>query len=373
MFDIASSELLLVVLVALLVIGPKDLPKALRVVGKWVGKARGVAAHFRSGFDEMVRQSEIEELEKKWKAENERIMREHPADPRADVLGDDAAPAADAPAVATVAQPELPIDPPSAGSQGMNDIDDSKMPLLDHLIELRSRLLWSFLALAIAFGVSLYFARPIFGFLVQPLLESGQKTLIYTAIFEAFFVEIKVAFFAAGFFSFPVFATQLWRFVAPGLYNKEKRAFLPFLLATPVLFILGASMAYYMAIPVALEYLLGFGGNVGGVEQQALPGVDNYLNFVMKFIFGFGVSFLLPVLLMLLERAGIVTLEQLRGARRYAIVGAFAIAAVLTPPDVVSQLLLAIPLCILFEMALVAIWFTRRRRAKAEAAEEVVT
>ena len=255
----------------------------------------------------------------------------------------------------------------------MNDIDDSKMPLLEHLIELRTRLLWSFLALAIAFGTSLYFARPIFGFLVQPLLESGQKTLIYTAIFEAFFVEIKVAFFAASFFSFPVFATQLWRFVAPGLYSKEKRAFLPFLLATPVLFILGASMAYYMAIPVALEYLLGFGGNVGGVEQQALPGVDNYLRFVMKFIFGFGISFLLPVLLMLLERAGIVTLEQLRGARRYAIVGAFAIAAVLTPPDVVSQLLLAIPLCILFEMALVAIWFTRRRRAKAEAAEEAVT
>ncbi|RRQ51917.1 twin-arginine translocase subunit TatC [Sphingorhabdus wooponensis] len=253
----------------------------------------------------------------------------------------------------------------------MNEIDESKMPLLDHLIELRSRLLWSFLALAIAFGISLYFARPIFGFLVQPLLASGQTKLIYTAIFEAFFVEIKVAFFAATFFSFPVFATQLWRFVAPGLYNKEKRAFLPFLLATPVLFILGASMAYFMAIPVALEYLLGFGGSVGGVEQQALPGVDNYLNFVMKFIFGFGISFLLPVLLMLLERAGIVTLEQLKSARRYAIVGAFAIAAVLTPPDVVSQLLLAIPLCILYELALVAIWFTRRRRNKAEPREEV--
>ena len=252
----------------------------------------------------------------------------------------------------------------------MSDIGDSKMPLLDHLIELRSRLLWSFLALAIAFGVSLYFARPIFGFLVQPLLASGQTKLIYTAIFEAFFVEIKVAFFAATFFSFPVFATQLWRFVAPGLYSKEKQAFLPFLLATPVLFITGASMAYFMAIPVALEYLLGFGGTVGGVEQQALPGVDNYLNFVMKFIFGFGISFLLPVLLMLLERAGIVTLEQLKSARRYAIVGAFAIAAVLTPPDVVSQLLLAIPLCILYELALIAIWFTRRRRNKAEAAEE---
>ncbi len=252
----------------------------------------------------------------------------------------------------------------------MSEIDDSKMPLLDHLIELRRRLLWSFLALAIAFGISIYFARPIFGFLVQPLLASGQTKLIYTAIFEAFFVEIKVAFFAAAFFSFPVFATQLWRFVAPGLYSKEKRAFLPFLLATPILFTVGAAMAYYMAIPVALTYLLGFGGNVGGVEQEALPGVDNYLNFVMKFIFGFGISFLLPVLLMLLERAGIVTLEQLRGARRYAIVGAFAIAAVLTPPDVVSQLLLAIPLCILYELAIITIWFTRRRRSAGEVTEE---
>lgn len=246
----------------------------------------------------------------------------------------------------------------------MSEIDDSKMPLLDHLIELRSRLLWSFLALAIAFGISIYFARPIFGFLVQPLLASGQDKLIYTAIFEAFFVEIKVAFFAAAFFSFPVFATQLWRFVAPGLYAKEKRAFLPFLLATPVLFTIGAAMAYYMAIPVALNYLLGFGGNVGGVEQQALPGVDNYLNFVMKFIFGFGISFLLPVLLMLLEKAGIITLAQLKGGRRYAIVGAFAIAAVLTPPDVVSQLLLAIPLCILYELAIIAIWLTHRGKAK---------
>lgn len=246
----------------------------------------------------------------------------------------------------------------------MSDIDDSKMPLLDHLIELRSRLLWSFLALAIAFGISIYFAREIFGFLVQPLLASGQNKLIYTAIFEAFFVEIKVAFFAATFFSFPVFATQLWRFVAPGLYAKEKRAFLPFLLATPVLFTIGASMAYYMAIPVALNYLLGFGGNVGGVEQQALPGVDNYLNFVMKFIFGFGISFLLPVLLMLLEKAGIITLAQLKGGRRYAIVGAFAIAAVLTPPDVVSQLLLAIPLCILYELAIIAIWLTHRGQTK---------
>jgi sec-independent protein translocase protein TatC len=246
----------------------------------------------------------------------------------------------------------------------MTDIEDSKMPLIDHLIELRRRLLWSVLALAVAFGVCVYFARPILGFLVQPLLASGQSKLIYTAIFEAFFVEIKVAFFAASFVSFPVFATQIWRFVAPGLYAKEKNAFLPFLLATPILFTAGAAMAYYMAIPVALNYLLGFGGDVGGVQQEALPGVDNYLNFVMKFIFGFGISFLLPVLLMLLEKAGIVTLQQLKGARRYAIVGSFAVAAVLTPPDVVSQLLLAIPLCILYELALIAIWIMQRRQKK---------
>ena len=252
----------------------------------------------------------------------------------------------------------------------MSEPEDSKMPLLDHLIELRRRLLWSVLALAVAFGISIYFARPILGFLVQPLLASGQSKLIYTAIFEAFFVEIKVAFFAASFFSFPVFATQLWKFVAPGLYSKEKRAFLPFLLATPVLFTAGAAMAYYMAIPIALKYLLGFGGDVGGVQQEALPGVDNYLNFVMKFIFGFGISFLLPVLLMLLEKAGIVSLQQLRGARRYAIVGSFAVAAVLTPPDVVSQLLLAIPLCVLYELALIAIWLTQRSQKKVASETE---
>jgi sec-independent protein translocase protein TatC len=159
-----------------------------------------------------------------------------------------------------------------------------------------------------------------------------------------------------------VIANQIWQFVAPGLYKNENRALLPFLFATPILFLAGASMAYYVAIPVALHFLLGFQGNLGGVQQEALPAVGNYLSFVMQFLFGFGLSFLLPVLLMLLERAGIVTRRQLVGARRYAIVGAFAIAAVLTPPDVGSQLLLAVPLVILYELALIGIWFTERRR-----------
>lgn len=250
----------------------------------------------------------------------------------------------------------------------MNEIDDSKMPLLDHLIELRKRLLWSFVALALAFGLCFYFAKPIFAVLVQPLLAAGQGKIIYTELFEAFFVEIKVAFFSAMMIAFPVFATQIWRFVAPGLYRNEQNAFLPFLMLTPLLFALGASLAYFVAMPVALSFLLGFSGDVGGVQQEALPGVGNYLSFVTTFIFGFGVAFQLPVLLMLLERAGIVSREQLKGGRRYAIVGAFAVAAVLTPPDVVSQLLLAIPLCLLYEFSLIAIWFTQRRKKKIEEA-----
>ncbi|TGX55609.1 twin-arginine translocase subunit TatC [Sphingomonas gei] len=247
----------------------------------------------------------------------------------------------------------------------MNEIDDTQAPLLDHLIELRRRLLWSLAAVVVAFGGSLYFARPILGFLVAPLKAAGQVTIINTAVTGGFMVELKVAFFAAMMIAFPVIANQLWQFVAPGLYRKEKRALLPFLLATPVLFIAGASMAYFIAIPVALKFLLGFQGELGGgVQQQALPEVNEYLKFVMQFIFGFGLSFLLPVLLMLLEHAGIVTFEQLKGAWRYAVVGAFAISAVLTPPDVSSQLLLAVPLVGLYFLALVAIWFTRRRRER---------
>lgn len=248
----------------------------------------------------------------------------------------------------------------------IDDIDETRAPLLEHLLELRRRLLWSIATLAVAFGVCLYFARPIFAFLVQPLLKAGQNKVIYTQIFEAFFVEIKVAFFAAAMVSFPVIANQLWQFIAPGLYRNEKRALLPFLWATPVLFLMGASLAYYVAIPVALHFLLGFQGNLGGIQQEALPAVGNYLSFVMQFLFGFGLAFLLPVLLMLLERVGIVTRKQLVSGRRYAIVGAFAIAAVLTPPDVGSQLLLAIPLMILYELAIIGIWFTERRRKPAE-------
>ncbi|WP_174274010.1 twin-arginine translocase subunit TatC [Sphingomonas bacterium] len=247
-----------------------------------------------------------------------------------------------------------------------NELEGSRAPLLDHLIELRRRLLWSILALAVAFGICLYFARPIFGFLVQPLVRAGQNRLIYTQMFEAFFVEMKVAFFAALMLSFPIIANQLWQFVAPGLYKKERNALLPFLLATPVLFLTGAALAYYVAIPMALHFLLGFQGNLGGIRQEAMPSIASYLALVMQFLFGFGIAFLVPVLLMILEKAGLVTRKQLVGFRRYAIVANTAVAALLAPPDLGSMILLAVPLILLYELALIGIWFTERRRKKDE-------
>ena len=255
----------------------------------------------------------------------------------------------------------------------IRDIDETKQPLLEHLIELRRRLLWVVATLLTAFFACLYFAKPIFAVLVQPLLQAGKGTLIFTDVFEAFFVEVKVAFFAALMLTFPIFSIQLWHFVAPGMYAKEKKAFLPFLLLTPVFFAGGAAFAYFVAMPWALHFLLGFEGEVGGVKQHALPGVGNYLNFVTRFLFGFGVAFLAPILLMILERAGLVTRQQLVKGRRYAIVAAFGIAAVLTPPDAVSQFMLAVPLYTLYEFAILAIRLTHWRAArKAAAAPRVV-
>ena len=247
--------------------------------------------------------------------------------------------------------------------------DPSTAPLLDHLVELRNRLLWCIVAIAITFGVCFYFATEIFEFLVRPLREAfpvGEGRLIYTQLYEAFFVEIKVAVFGAFVISFPIIANQIWLFVAPGLYKNEKHAFLPFLIATPVLFAMGAALAYYVVMPTAFRFFLGYQGDVGGLEQEALPAVGEYLSLVMRFIIAFGIAFLLPVLVLLLNRAGLVSRKQLVRSRRYIIVGAFIVAAIFTPPDPVTQLMLAIPLCLLFELTLIIIWFTDRRREKAD-------
>ncbi len=258
-------------------------------------------------------------------------------------------------------------------SEPEDEIDASRAPLLDHLVELRQRLVRCVVALLLAFGVCFYFSEQIFAFLVVPLKEAfgdGNGRLVYTKLYEAFFVQVKVAIFAAFCVSFPIIANQLWAFVAPGLYRKEKRALLPFILATPLLFTAGAALAYYIVMPTAFHFFLQFQGETGGLQVEALPSTDAYLSLVMQFILAFGISFLLPVLLMLLNRAGIVSRAQLASMRRYMIVAAFIVAAVLTPPDVVSQLMLAVPLILLYELSIIAIWFTDRKAAKA-APEEV--
>jgi sec-independent protein translocase protein TatC len=192
--------------------------------------------------------------------------------------------------------------------------------------------------------------------------------LIYTKLYEAFFVEIKVALFAAFFISFPILANQLWAFVAPGLYAREKRAFLPFLIATPVLFTAGASLAYFVVMPTAFRWFIGFQGSAAGLPQEALPAMGDYLDLVMRFILAFGASFLLPVLLLLLNRAGLVSREQLSRARRFVVVGIFAVAAVITPPDVVSQIILGIPLILLFEGSLLLMKPVARKADEEQAA-----
>ncbi|MFN9497054.1 MAG: twin-arginine translocase subunit TatC [Erythrobacteraceae bacterium] len=255
----------------------------------------------------------------------------------------------------------------------VKDIDETRAPLLDHLIELRTRVIRALLALGVGFGICLYFADEILGLLIFPLKQAfpeGEGQLIFTKLPEVFFVELKVALFAGFMVSFPVIANQLWAFVAPGLYAREKKAFLPFLFATPVLFGAGAALAYFIVMPTAFKFFLGFGGEAGGLKVQALPSAGEYLGLVMQFILAFGITFLLPVLLLLLHRAGIITRAQMVAARRYVIVGIFIIAAIVTPPDPGSQIILAIPLWLLFEASLVLMRMQEGAVAADKAARE---
>jgi sec-independent protein translocase protein TatC len=258
----------------------------------------------------------------------------------------------------------------------IKDLDDRELPLLDHLIELRNRLIYSCAAILAGFLLCYFFAEDIYGFLVQPLADiyQGQtgRRMIYTGLTEAFFTYVKVAFWAGAFLTFPIVATQLWMFIAPGLYRKEKQAFLPFLLATPVLFFAGGAMAYYFIFPLAWRFFIGF---ETPASETSLPieleaRVSEYLSLVMKLIFAFGLAFQLPVALTLMGRVGLITADQLAKNRKFAIVGIFVVAAVITPPDVISQVGLAVPILALYELSILAVRLMERRRAEAEAREE---